>query len=149
MTDSAKHLISPQLFTTISGNFVRSELFDDITNKIEHIESTRWADLVVVAPATANIIGKLANGIADDFVSTTLMACDKDIMVVPAMNVEMWNSRAFQRNLKTIKEDGVLVIEPICGELACGVVANGKMEEPEIIFEKIEKYFLGELNGKK
>ncbi len=142
MTDSAKHLINPQLFSSISGNFVRTELFDDTTNKIVHIDSSRWADLVVVVPATANIIGKLANGISDDLLSTMLMASNKDIMVAPAMNTQMWNSKAFQRNLKQIKEDGVIVIEPEEGCLACGEEGKGKMEEPEIIFKKIEEYFL-------
>ena len=142
MTESAKKLISAQLFSTISGDFVHSELFDDTTNKIVHIESTRWADLVVVAPATANIIGKLANGIADDLLSTTLMANDKPIMIAPAMNVEMWNCKPFQRNLKQVQEDGIIIIEPECGNLACGIEGKGRMEEPENIFKKIQEYFI-------
>lgn len=141
MTEAATKLISKQLFSSISGNFVRSELFDDITNKIVHVDLARWADLVVIAPATANIIGKLANGIADDLASTVLMASNTNIMVAPAMNVEMWNKKAFQRNLSQIKEDGVIVIEAQDGCLACGESGKGRMEEPEIIFDKIEEHF--------
>ena len=141
MTESATKLINPHLFMSISGNIVRTDIFDNTTDKIIHIELTRWADLVVIAPATANIIGKLANGIADDLASTTLMASNKDIMIAPAMNTQMWNSKAFQRNLKQIKEDGVIIIEPDEGVLACGEEGKGKMEEPENIFNKIEEYF--------
>ena len=141
MTESATKLINPHLFMSISGNIVRTDIFDNTTDKIIHIELTRWADLVVIAPATANIIGKLANGIADDLASTTLMASNKDIMIAPAMNTQMWNSKAFQRNLKQIKEDGMIIIEPDEGVLACGEEGKGKMEEPENIFNKIEEYF--------
>ena len=141
MTESATKLINPYLFMSISGNIVRTDIFDNTTDKIIHIELTRWADLVVIAPATANIIGKLANGIADDLASTTLMASNKDIMIAPAMNTQMWNSKAFQRNLKQIKEDGMIIIEPNEGVLACGEEGKGKMEEPENIFNKIEEYF--------
>lgn len=141
MTESATKLINPHLFISISGNIVRTDIFDNTTDKIIHIELTRWADLVVIAPASANIIGKLANGIADDLASTTLMASNKDIMIAPAMNTQMWNSKAFQRNLKQIKEDGMIIIEPNKGVLACGEEGKGKMEEPENIFNKIEEYF--------
>ena len=141
MTESATCLINPQLFSNISENFVRTKIFDDTSTKIEHIDLSRWADLVVVAPATANIIGKMANGIADDLVSTMLMASDKQIIVAPAMNVEMWNNKAVQRNLKQIEKDGVIIIEPTSGKLACGVKAKGRMEEPEEIFKRIEEYF--------
>jgi phosphopantothenoylcysteine decarboxylase/phosphopantothenate--cysteine ligase len=141
MTEAATKLINPQLFSSISGNFVRTELFDDTTNKINHIDLSRWADLVVVVPATANLIGKMANGISDDLVSTMLMASNKDIMVAPAMNTEMWNNLSFQRNLKQIREDGIIILEPKSGSLACGEVGKGRMEEPEIIFEKINDYF--------
>lgn len=141
MTESATKLISKQLFSSISGNFVRSELFDDIANKIVYIDLVKWADLIVVAPATANIIGKLANGIADDLASTTLMSSKADIMVAPTMNTQMWNKKAFQRNLSQIKKDGVIVIEPQDGCLDCGESGKGKMEEPENIFNIIEEYF--------
>jgi len=143
MTESATKLISKQLFASISGNFVRNELFTDVTSDIVHIDLARWADLTVVAPATANIIGKLANGIADDLASTVLLASDTNVMVAPAMNTEMWNKKPFQRNLKQIKDDGIIVIEPKDGSLACGESGKGRMEEPENIFSEIEKYFKG------
>ncbi|MDR3289898.1 MAG: phosphopantothenoylcysteine decarboxylase [Rickettsiales bacterium] len=141
MTENATKLINPQLFSSISGNFVRTKTFDDTTNKIVHIDLSRWADLIVVVPATANIIGKLANGIADDLLSTMLMGSNKQIMIAPAMNTEMYNSLAFQRNLKQIKSDGVIVIDSCDGSLACGESGKGRMEEPENIFGKIDKYF--------
>jgi phosphopantothenoylcysteine decarboxylase/phosphopantothenate--cysteine ligase len=140
MTKSATELIQPNLFATLSGNAVAVELFENATNNIEHIKLTRWSDLVVVAPATANIIGKMANGIADDLASTTLLASDKQVIIAPAMNVEMWNNKAFQRNLKQIKKDGVIVIEPSSGSLACGENGKGRMEEPEILFNNIKEY---------
>jgi phosphopantothenoylcysteine decarboxylase/phosphopantothenate--cysteine ligase len=140
MTKSATELIQPNLFATLSENAVSVELFENATNNIEHIKLTRWSDLVVVAPATANIIGKIANGIADDLASTTLMASNKQIIVVPAMNTEMWNNKAFQRNLKQIKKDGIIVIEPCSGDLACGESGNGRMKEPEVLFNNIKEY---------
>ncbi|MDR2526374.1 MAG: phosphopantothenoylcysteine decarboxylase [Rickettsiales bacterium] len=141
MTDSATSLVSPQLFSAISGNFVRTKLFDDATNRINHVDLSRWADLIVIAPATANIIGKMANGIADDLLSTMLLASNKDIILCPAMNVEMYNKPAFQRNLKQVKKDGIIVVESKVGRLACGEIGKGRMEEPDVILEKIFEYF--------
>jgi phosphopantothenoylcysteine decarboxylase/phosphopantothenate--cysteine ligase len=140
MTESATKLIQPNLFATLSENAVAVDLFENAANNIEHVKLTRWCDLVVVAPATADIIGKMANGIADDLASTTLMASNKQIIVAPAMNSEMWNSKAFQRNLKQIREDGAAVIEPNVGSLACGENGKGRMEEPEVIFDNLGKY---------
>jgi len=140
MTKSATKLIQPILFASLSGNPVRTEVFDEKTgHEIEHIGLSRWADLVAVVPATANIIGKMANGIADDLASTTLMVSNKKILVVPAMNSSMWDSPAFQRNLKQIKKDGVEIIEGKVGCLACGEVGKGRLAEPKEIFEKIER----------
>lgn len=144
MTDSACKLISPQLFASVSGNYVRTKMFSDDAYQIEHIDLSRWSDLVMVVPATANIIGKMANGIADDLVSTMLMASDKRIMIAPAMNVEMWKNKAVQRNLEQLRQDGIIIIEPGSGLLACGVTGPGKLEKPEKIFEKIEEFFNGE-----
>ena len=144
MTDSAKKMISKNLFAVISENKVldNDDMFNENSNgNIYHIELTRWADLTVVVPATANIIAKLANGIADDLLSTTLLATNKNIIVVPTMNTQMWESKPFQRNLLQIKEDGVIVIEPKDGTLACGEKGKGRMEEPKIIFKEIEKLF--------
>jgi phosphopantothenoylcysteine decarboxylase/phosphopantothenate--cysteine ligase len=141
MTKSATELIQPLLFATISGNPVRVDTFEERSDaKVGHILATREADFVLVVPSTANIIGKMANGIADDLASTTLMASNKPIIMAPAMNSVMWESKAFQRNLKQIKQDGVHVIEPQDGCLACGEEGKGKMESPEKIVEYLEKF---------
>jgi len=148
MTKSATKLIQPILFASISGNPVRTEIFDEKTgHAIEHIGLSRWADLVVVVPATANIIGKMVSGIADDLASTTLMVSNKKILIAPAMNTSMWDSPAFQRNLKQIKLDEVEVIEGESGCLACGDIGKGRLAEPEVIFKKIEE-ILKNLNEK-
>ena len=141
MTNNATKLISPQLFNTISGNIVKTEIFDNTTEEINHINLTRWADLVIVVPATANIIGKMANGIADDLLSSTLIASNKTIMIAPTMNEYMYNNPAVQRNLKQLKEDGIVIIEPKKGQLACNENGDGRMEEPENIFNIIENFF--------
>ncbi|MFC1659049.1 flavoprotein [Pseudomonadota bacterium] len=139
MTKSATELIKPLLFTTVSGNPVRTDTFEERSDgKIEHIFATREVDLVLVVPATANIIGKIANGIADDLASTAIMASNKPVIVVPAMNSMMWNSKAFQRNLAQIKKDKVHVIEPKEGAMACGEEGKGRMESPEKIVEYLE-----------
>jgi phosphopantothenoylcysteine decarboxylase/phosphopantothenate--cysteine ligase len=141
MTKSATELIQPNLFATLSENSAATDLFVNAAGNIEHIKFVKWSELIVVAPATANIIAKMANGIADDLVSTTLLASsNKPVIVVPAMNTDMWNNMAFQRNLKRIKRDGIIVIEPTSGELACGDYGKGRMEEPEILFNKLSKY---------
>lgn len=141
MTESAKQMISPLLFATISKNRVYSELFFDQKDRdIEHISLTRYADLVVVAPATANIIGKMANGIADDLASTTLMASNKPIIVAPAMNCMMWKNKAVQRNIEQLERDGVIFAGPAKGEMACNESGEGRMLEPEEIFDTISAF---------
>lgn len=139
MTKSATELIKPLLFATISGNPVRTDTFEERTDgKIGHIFASREADLILVVPATANIIGKMANGIADDLASTLLMASNKPVVVAPAMNSMMWNNKAFQRNLEQIQKDGVHVIEPKSGAMACDEEGKGRMESPEGIVEYLE-----------
>lgn len=142
MTEPATKLIQPLLFETISCNPVRTDTFARKTgNDIEHIGLSRWADLAVIVPATANIIGKMANGIADDLASVTLLACNKKIMAVPSMNPAMWENSAFQRNLKQLEKDGVVVLEPAIGKVACGEHGKGRLPEPDEIFNHIKKYF--------
>jgi phosphopantothenoylcysteine decarboxylase/phosphopantothenate--cysteine ligase len=138
MTENATKLINPSLFASMSNNFVKTKMFEN-DNVIEHIDLSRWADLIVIAPATANIIGKIANGIADDLLSTTLIASNKQIVVCPTMNTQMYSNKSFQRNLKQIEKDGIIIIEPTDGKLACGEIGKGRMEEPENIFLKIKK----------
>ena len=106
-------------------------------NGIEHIAEAQWADALVVAPATANILAKFAHGIADDFLTTMYLATTAPVLVAPAMNVNMWNHPATQANLEILRQRGVRVIEPGTGDLACGMVGAGRMAEPEAIAEAV------------
>jgi len=128
----------------LSGEKVFTDLFD-LTDEAEmgHIELSRSADLVVVAPATADLLAKAANGIANDLATTTLMATDKRVLYAPAMNVRMWNAPATQRNIRTLEDDGALVIGPDAGEMACGEFGAGRMAEPEVIADAIEQALKG------
>jgi len=136
VTRNALELVSRVTLETLSKNRVYLEVFgaeNDYTT--EHISLTDWGDILVVAPATANIIGKYASGIADDALSTTLLAFNKQVIVVPAMNCKMFDHFAVQKNIQFLKQNGVLFIEPAFGELACGYEGKGRMAEPEEIFE--------------
>ena len=138
MTKSAVEFVTPLSFQSLSQNPVCVNMFDEPKAwEIQHISLAKWADIAVVVPATANIIGKLACGIADDMLSTTLMACTAPILIAPAMNTAMYQNVAVQQNLKTLKERGVYTVGPVCGRLACGDTGSGKLESPEKIFEKI------------
>src|SRR5208283_2757822 len=106
-------------------------------NGIEHIGEAQWADALVVAPATANILAKFANGIADDFMTTMYLATQAPVLVAPAMNVNMWDHPATQANLETLRQRGVRVVEPGTGALACGTVGVGRMAEPEAIADAV------------
>ncbi len=106
-------------------------------NGIDHIAEAQWADALVVAPATANILAKFAHGIADDFLSTLYLATTAPVLVAPAMNVNMWNHAATQANIEILRQRGVGIIEPGTGELACGMVGAGRMAEPEAIAEAV------------
>ena len=136
MTKAATELVVPKTFEALSGRPVRWSTFR--SDRIHaHIELARNADLFCIAPATANILGKAANGIADDLLSTLILAFDGPILFAPAMNVSMWNKRAVQRNLRQLIEDGALVIGPESGRMSCGETGCGRMTEPDRIFEKI------------
>ncbi len=140
MTSAARQFISPLSAATLSGQPVRDDLFsltDEAT--IGHIELSRAADLVVVAPASANILARMAAGLADDMATTLLLATDKTVLVAPAMNVRMWLHPATQRNLERLKDDGVLVVGPESGPMACGEFGPGRMAEPPAIVEAIEQ----------
>ena len=140
MTSAARQFISPLSAATLSGQPVRDDLFsltDEAT--IGHIELSRAADLVVVAPASANILARMAAGLADDMATTLLLATDKRVLVAPAMNVRMWLHPATQRNLERLKDDGVLVVGPESGPMACGEFGPGRMAEPLAIVEAIEQ----------
>ena len=144
MTASAKHFITPLSAATLSGEPVRDELFS-LTDEslIGHIELSRAADLVVVAPATANLLARMAGGLADDLATTLLLATDKRTLVAPAMNVRMWEHAATQRNIERLKGDGVLFVGPDAGPMACGEFGPGRLAEPPIIIDAIERALAG------
>ena len=135
MTKNAAEFVSPLTFETLCKNKVVSDLFDQNNDsQVAHIDLADWTDLAVVVPATADVIGKMANGIADDAVSTSLLATAAPVFVVPAMNEKMLTNPAVKRNLKRLKEDGIEIIEPDYGFLAEGYSGKGRMKEPEEIF---------------
>lgn len=142
MTESATKFVTPLTFQVLSRNEVFLDTFDEKDAKvIAHIDLADWADLVLVAPATANIIGKLASGIADDMVTTTLLATTAPVWIAPAMNVHMYDHPAVKRNIETLDRDGYQFIEPQEGHLACGYVGKGRLEEPDKIVELIQNHF--------
>ncbi|NLO89316.1 MAG: bifunctional phosphopantothenoylcysteine decarboxylase/phosphopantothenate--cysteine ligase CoaBC [Clostridia bacterium] len=139
MTKSAAEFVTPVTFQTLSGFPVRHELFTDWSkNFIPHIENALWADAVAIVPATANIIGKVAQGIADDLLSTTVMACEAPVLFAPAMNERMFKNPIVQRNIKTLKDLGYYFIEPAEGRLACGEVGKGRLAEIDTILWHLE-----------
>ena len=151
-TSNALEFITKVTLETLSQQKVYCDVFDEQNDYTsEHISLTDWGDIFVVAPATANIIGKYACGIADDALSTSLMAFDKQIIFAPAMNCKMYENFAMQQNLKALIKNGVLIVEPSEGFLACGYEGKGRMEEPENIFRFVEDYFgkSSTLQGKK
>ena len=138
MTRNATEFIAPLTFQTLSANQVVTDTFEapEYWN-VEHVALAKLADIFVVAPATANILAKMASGIADDMLSTTLLATKAQILVAPAMNTGMWTAPATQNNVKVLKERGVRMIGPECGILACGDQGAGRMSEPETIVGEI------------
>ncbi|MFD1777841.1 bifunctional phosphopantothenoylcysteine decarboxylase/phosphopantothenate--cysteine ligase CoaBC [Fredinandcohnia salidurans] len=152
MSESAMKFVTPLTFQALSRNDVYFDTFDEKNPAvIAHIDLADWADLVVVAPATANIIGKLANGIADNMITTTLLATTVPVWIAPAMNVHMYDHPAVKRNIEILARDGYQFIEPSEGYLACGYVGKGRLEEPEKIVELITAHFSEKpiLHGKK
>jgi phosphopantothenoylcysteine decarboxylase/phosphopantothenate--cysteine ligase len=142
MTDAATRFVSPLTFREISGQPVHTSMWEEPkTWNVEHIALARRADLFVIAPATANIIGKIANGIADDFLSTTIMATPAPVLLVPAMNTNMYLNSATQANLSKLRERGIQIMDPASGMLACGTEGIGRLPEPADIVELIKKHF--------
>jgi len=134
MTEHATEFIRPATFEALSGKSVIVGMFAQPDHSsIEHIATAREADLLLVVPATANILAKFAHGIADDFLSTVYLSNTNPVLIAPAMNVEMWNHPATQANLKTLRERGVQFVEPGVGYQACGEVGVGRLAEPEEI----------------
>ena len=150
LTTSAKEFVTPLSVTSLSQGKVYSDLFS-VENEAEmdHISLSRWADIIVIAPATANTISKLAQGTTDDLASTVVLASDKDIILAPAMNVRMWEHPTTKTNIKKLKGFGYKLIGPEVGDMACGEYGEGKMSDPSVIAEEVDKYFLTQKNNKK
>ena len=153
LSESATKFVAPLTFQALSRHDVYTDTFDEKdSKKIAHIDLADWSDLILVAPATANIIGKIANGIADNMISTTLLAATSPVWIAPAMNVHMYQHPAVIRNMELLSQYGYHFIEPGEGYLACGYVGKGRLEEPETIVSKVIEYFngaAGKLKGKK
>ncbi|MDM5189575.1 bifunctional phosphopantothenoylcysteine decarboxylase/phosphopantothenate--cysteine ligase CoaBC [Bacillus sp. DX4.1] len=152
MSESAMKFVTPLTFQALSRHDVYIDTFDEKDSAvIAHIDLADWADVVLVAPATANCIGKLANGIADDMITTTVLATTAPVWIAPAMNVHMYENKIVQKNMVTLKTFGYTFIEPGEGFLACGYVAKGRLEEPETIIARLQEAFAQNkpLKGKK
>lgn len=142
MTEHAQQFVTPLTFKEISGNKVAVSMWDSNQEfNVEHISLANWADAFVVAPATANILAKMANGIADDLLSTTLLAAQAPIIVCPAMNTGMYQNPITQENIEKLQKHGVTVMPPAVGYLACGVTGPGRLPEPQQIVEFIDAFF--------
>ena len=146
LTKSAKEFVTPLSVTSLSQEKVYEDLFNTENEaEMDHISLSRWADVILVAPATANTISKLSTGSSDDLASTVILASDKDIFLTPAMNVRMWEHPSTKQNLNKLKSYGYKIIGPEIGDMACGEFGEGKMTDPKDIFQIIETYF-GKLN---
>ena len=142
MTEHAQQFVTPLTFKEISGNKVAVSMWDSNQEfNVEHIALANWADAFVVAPATANILAKMANGIADDLLSTTLLAAQAPIIVCPAMNTGMYQNSITQENIEKLQKHGVTVMPPAVGYLACGVTGPGRLPEPQQMVEFIDAFF--------
>lgn len=142
MTEAAKEFVTPLTFSTLSGKPVLSDFFAKSSGSWNsHVDLGRWADLFLVVPATASTIGKMANGLCDNLVTTTYLSAKCPVMVAPAMDLDMFEHPAMQENLRKLKAFGNIIIEPASGELASGLIGKGRMEEPEAILKSIEQFF--------
>ena len=152
LTESGKQFVTPLSITSLSQEKVYEDLFS-VENETEmnHISLSRWCDIILVAPITANTISKLSNGSTEDLASTVILASNKDILICPAMNVRMWEHPSTKSNLEKLKQFGYKVIGPEIGDMACGEYGEGKMTEPNIILEYILNYFdkLNRIKNKK
>lgn len=143
LTGAGSQFVTPLTLASLTRDTVHTQLFDLTSEaKMGHIELSRSADLVVVAPATADLIGKAAQGLANDLATTALLATDKPVMMAPAMNVRMWEHRAVKRNVEVLKSDGVMFVGPDDGAMACGEFGPGRMAEPDDIALAIERFFM-------
>ena len=142
LTKSGKEFVTPLSITSLTGEKVYENLFDASSeSEIDHISLSRWADIIVVLPATANFMTKLSHGKAEDLASTVILASNKDILLIPAMNVRMWIHKATQENFKTLKGYGYKFVGPVTGEMACGEYGEGRMSSPRQILSYLKNYF--------
>ena len=150
LTASAKEFVTPLSVTSLSQGKVYSNLFS-VKNETEmdHISLSRWADIILISPATANTISKLAQGTTDDLASTVVLASNKNIYLAPAMNVRMWEHQSTKQNLDKLKKFNYRIIGPEIGDMACGEYGEGKMSDPLIIANEIDSYFFNQKNNKK
>lgn len=153
MTKNAKEFVTPLTFQSLSQNYVVSDMFEEPkTWDVEHISLAKKADVFLIAPATANVIGKIANGICDDMLTTTVMATTGKVLIAPAMNTNMYKNPILQRNIKTLKELDYSFVNPESGRLACGDVGEGKLASPEVIVDAVVDLLCNvkkDLQGKK
>jgi phosphopantothenoylcysteine decarboxylase/phosphopantothenate--cysteine ligase len=151
MTRGAQEFITPLTLQALSGNPVHTELFDlEAEAAMGHIDLARWADAILIAPASANLMARLARGNADDLLSTLCLASEAPILLAPAMNRVMWNNPATQENRRLLEQRGIELLGPASGEQACGETGKGRMEEPEILLSALEAHFqTGALAGRK
>ena len=150
LTNSAKEFITPLSVASLSQGKVYSDIFSvENETEMDHIALSRWADVILIAPATANTISKLAQGTTDDLASTVVLASNKEIYLAPAMNVRMWEHQSTKQNLKKLISYGYKLIGPEIGEMACGEYGEGKMSEPDKISNEINNYFLNLKKNKK
>ena len=142
MTEAATRFVTPATFQALTGKPVATDLWDaSFPNGMAHIELSRGVDGILLAPASANFIAKVAHGLADDLLSTTCVARNCPLIVAPAMNVEMWENAATQRNVAMLRADGVAILGPAAGDQACGEVGMGRMLEPEELLQAVLAFF--------
>jgi len=150
LTQSAKEFVTPLSVATLSQEKVYDDLFShENESEMDHISLSRWSDLILVAPATANTIAKLSTGSTDDLASTVILASNKQVFLVPAMNVRMWEHPSTKENLEKLKNFGYQIIGPEIGDMACGEYGQGKMTEPQKIIDSVEQYFFNLKKNKK
>lgn len=150
LTKNAKEFVTPLSIASLSQGKVYEDLFNlENETKMDHISLSRWSDIILVAPATANTISKLSSGSSDDLASTVILASDKDIFLAPAMNVRMWEHPSTKENLNKLRNFGYKIIGPEIGDMACGEFGEGKMTEPDEIVKKIDNYFINLNKNKK
>ena len=150
LTKNAKEFVTPLSVASLSQGKVYDDLFNiENESEMDHIALSRWADVIIIAPATANTISKLSQGSSEDLASTVILASNKQVFLAPAMNVRMWEHKSLQNNLKVLKGFGYKIIGPVIGEMACGEYGEGKMSDPSDIYNEISSFLSYQIKNKK